>query len=164
MLERVKQLYTYAVVVGLGVLLITLPLSIPVVTSDEDFSIFNTSWNGCSSLAVRSYHLGSLEPTFTLRGTGTSLQIVQLPPERWRLDPERDSVVIINPELPFTEREGDLLSEFLSSGGVVFLADDFGVGNTLLSHLGTSTRISGKLALDLSFSKKGEFMMVTDIY
>ncbi len=163
MMERVRVIYVYAMVIGLAALLMTLPMAVPAVTSDEDFSIYNTSWNGCSSLAVKSYRFGGLKPTFTVRGTTSSLEIVQLPPKEWDLDPGRDVLIVIGPNRPFTDADGKAISEFLEGGGILFLADDFGEGNSLLSRLNTSTRFSGRLALDLSFSKKGEFMMVSDV-
>lgn len=163
MIERVRVLYIYALVIGLATLLIALPLSVPAVTSEEDFSIYNTSWNGCSSLAVKSYRLGGIKPTFQVRGTSSSLEIVQLPPQEWNLDPEGDALVIVGPDRPFTDADGKVIGEFLQKGGVLLLADDFGEGNSLLTRLNTSTRFTGRLALDLSFSKKGEFMMVSDV-
>jgi len=51
---------------------------------------------------------------------------------------------------------------FLNEGGLLFLTDDFGTGNELLSGINATSRFSGNLLLDLSFEKSSKFVTVFD--
>jgi len=132
------------------------------ISSTADFSLFNSGWNGTSKLAKAVYESGRLMPTFELEYTGSDIAVAMLGLDKLRLEPHTGALVIIGPSLPFSESEGDLVREFVTDGGVLLLADDFGTGNSLLAAMGASSRFSNKLVMDLAFDKRPEFSICFD--
>lgn len=160
---KVKRGYIMAtvLVVSLGVTILTM-LS-PVVSTTEDFSIFNTGWNGTSGLAVSVYETGRFVPSFRVESSGTDVTVAELGFEELDLDPTSDAVVVIGPSEAFSAYDGALMGAFVRAGGALLIADDFGSGNSLLEGMGASSRFSGKLVMDLSFEKKPEFPVCYDL-
>lgn len=160
---RVKRGYIVATAVIALVGLTMLTMASPVVSTTEDFSIFNTGWNGTSQLAVLTYETGKFVPSFTAEVSGTDVAVTTTGLHDLGLDPATDAVAIIGPSKDFSESEGALMAGFLRAGGTVLLADDFGSGNSLLEAVGATSRFSGKLVIDLSFEKKPQFPVCYDI-
>lgn len=148
-----------------GVVLTVLALSMvsPVISSTTDFSIFNTDWNGTSSFAVSTYRAGMFVPSFEVKDTGADLQVVTTRILDMDLDPATTALVIIGPTKTFGDEESSTLGAFVRAGGVVLLADDFGTGNSLLEKMGSGSRFSGLLVMDLAFDKRPEFSVCFDI-
>jgi len=72
-------------------------------------------------------------------------------------------LLLIGPTVTFDREESNKVLGFLDSGGMVFLADDFGSGNTLLENLNVSVRFSGQPISDLYFySKQPIFPLVSN--
>ena len=157
MSSKLKRFYALALSIGFACVFLALSLIVPVVGTTTDFSIYNAGWNGTSGLAVRTYETGKFVPTLELKGTGTSVEPAIIALDRVPLDPASSSMVIIGPTKDFSDADGDYVYQFLSRGGKVLLADDFGTGNSLLAGLGTSSRFMGELVVDLAFQKKPEF-------
>jgi hypothetical protein len=134
-----------------------------VVSTTEDFSIFNTGWNGTSGLAISTYVTGDFAPSFRVEASGTDVAIAELGFGDLGLDPATDAVAVIGPSEPFTAADGQVMGAFVRGGGVLLLADDFGTGNSLLAAMGAQSRFSGKLVLDLSFDKRPEFPVCYDL-
>ena len=145
------------------IVLLSITMLTPTVSSTADFSIFNSGWNGTSELAVSTFLAGRFAPSFVTRATGTDMEVVQLGLDKIALDSAASTLVVIGPTLAFTAEEGRLVGDFVRGGGVLFLADDFGTGNELLEGMGSSTRISGSLVMDLAFDKKPEFSVCFDL-
>lgn len=160
---KLKRGYVSVAAMVVSIVLLSITLLTPAVSSTADFSIFNSGWNGTSELAVSTYQAGKFAPSFETRATGTEMDVVQLGFENLDLDPEASTLVVIGPTLGFTEDEGRLVGAFVRAGGVLFLADDFGTGNELLEGMGSTTRISGQLVMDLAFDKKPEFSVCFDL-
>jgi len=135
----------------------------PVVSTTTDFSIFNSGWNGTSGLAISTYRLGKFVPSFEAKTTGTDITVAQMNLDELSLDPQTAALAIIGPSRPFSKADGDLVGNFVRNGGMLVLADDFGTGNSLLEGMGATSRISGKLVIDLSFEKKPEFSVCFDM-
>jgi len=146
-----------------AVVLLSITLLTPAVSTTVDFSIFNTGWNGTSELAVSTYEAGKFAPTFVTKATGTEMQVVELGFDEIALDPTASTLVVIGPTLGFTADEGRIVGDFVRQGGVLFLADDFGSGNELLEGVGSTLRISNILVMDLAFDKKPEFSVCFDL-
>lgn len=155
--SRLKRLYALAISIGIAVIVLGLGLLVPVVGTATDFSIYNTGWNGTSGLAVKTYETGKLVPTLEVRGTGVEVEPVIISFTRMDLNPGTSCLVIIGPSKAFSDADAAYAAQFLAQGGLVFLADDFGTGNSLLTKLGVSSRFSGNLIVDLAFEKKPEF-------
>ncbi len=153
-----KRIYQILIFFGIGLLLFVLSLGNPLLQNTSDFSIYNTGWNGCSTLALRSYEAGVFQPTFSIEKHTLTLSHKSF--TTLELEPQNTTLLLIGPQAPFTALEGTYIDGFLREGGTVFLADDFGTGNTLLERLNTSIRFSTKLLLDLSFEKNASFVAV----
>lgn len=129
----------------------------PVLSTSTDFSIYNAGWNGTSNLAVSTYEAGNFAPTLATQASGTDVTIVHLTLQDFDLRPTADTLIIIGPSKVFSASDGEVVRQFVTNGGIVVLADDFGTGNGLLEAIGASSRFSGKLLMDLSFDKRPEF-------
>lgn len=163
MQARVKRGYIAATALVAVIGLAILSMVAPVVSTTEDFSIFNTGWNGTSGLAISTYATGDFVPSFRVEASGTDVAIAELGFADLGLDPATDAVAVIGPSEPFTAADGEIVGGFVRGGGILLLADDFGTGNSLLAAMGAQSRFSGKLVLDLSFDKRPEFPVCYDI-
>jgi hypothetical protein len=163
MRSRIAKGYATVAVVGVAIALLLVSMVAPAISSTEDFSIFNSGWNGTSGLAVMAYRTGKLVPTFEVESTGTEITVTQVALTSIAPDPGTGALIIIGPTKEFTDAEGKLVGDFVRDGGRLVLADDFGTGNSLLSKMGAGSRFSGQLVMDLAFEKQPEFSVVFDI-
>ena len=160
--SRAKRLYVITATMAVAMLILILSLVASILSTAEDFSIYNTGWNGTSELAIAAYRSGSVVPTLAISSTGSDLEVVHLPLGSFELDPAKSSLIIIGPTKPFTAEEGDLVGDFVRKGGRLLLANDFGSGNSLLRGMNASSRFSGNLLMDLAFEKQPEFSVCFD--
>ena len=102
-----------------------------VTTTTEEYSRYNTGWNGTSGFAGEEVR--DLDP-------GAAL-------------------LILAPDQPFTAEEVGYLRAFLDDGGRVIIADEEGNANHLLADLGSTMRVRpGNLAsLDRDHADPGLF-------
>lgn len=126
-------------VLGLGVAVIVVLGLAWVVPPIDDFRLENLFWNGLSELNSR-FH------PFEVSDLAGLLDVV--------LKPSESVLLMLGPSEPFTDEEVDAVRGFLEAGGLVVLAEDFGVGNDLLEGLGVETRFSGGVLLDPLFKDK----------
>lgn len=152
-----------AVVVAVSILVLSLSLVAPVISTTTDFSIYNTGWNGTSDLAISAYKSGKLNPTFQLSTTGSDMEVTHMPLTSFDLIPDKSSLIVIGPTLDFTDAEGRMVGDFVRAGGKLLLADDFGTGNSLLRGMNATSRFSGELLMDLAFDKQPQFPLCFDI-
>lgn len=112
---------------------------------NDPYHPLNTGWNGCSQIYQMAQRRNLLDSY--AHGTPTLPSLL----------------TIIGPRIRFGMAEAQVLLAFLTSGGTVLLADDFGTGNTLLEDLNISTRFAGKPLADLYFySKSPSFPAISD--
>mgnify|MGYP001626361160 FL=1 len=116
------------VLLPLALTAITLVILTSIYPLSDDFRLENPYWNGMESLSNRSL----------------PVSMSDVP----ALDPRNYTVLIIGPSTPFTSAEIDEVKMFLSKGGRVVLADEFGTGNQLLEAIGAPLRLNGSLLLD----------------
>jgi len=131
----VKLSYVLIVALVVVVLLISVPL---LNTTKEDFSTYNTAWNGASNAkALASSDGYTARSVFTLSQIGTSGNGVL-----FMLNP--------NSSVDFAGSDARALQSFIKNGGVLVLANDFGNGNAVLNGLGVSgvARFNGSLLAD----------------
>ncbi|MGA1819407.1 MAG: DUF4350 domain-containing protein [Thermoplasmatota archaeon] len=163
MIEQVRTAYRYLLVMGAGLVLLMFSVMVPVLSSDADFSIYNTGWNGCSEIGKDTYSTGSFIPTIDLSASSSERVVHNSFSElEGDLRPSRSALLMIGPDGSFSREEGEFADGFLMDGGLILLADDVGTGNELLSFLNTTTRISGRTLLDLSFMKSSKFSVTTE--
>ena len=112
--------------------------------SFQDFMETNTEWNG-----IR---------TFANESGGTVISSPDMVPE----SPDK-SVLIVIPNIDYSDQELAILKQFINDGGTLLLMDDFGYGNTVLTYLGVNARFSGKPLLDPFFCYRNQSMpRITD--
>ena len=113
-------------------------ISVPILnTTKEDFSTYNTAWNGASDAkAVASSEGYTTSTVFALSEIGSSGGVL------FMLNP--------NSSVGFSASDASALQSFVKSGGVLVLANNFGNGNAALSGLGVSgeARFNGSLLED----------------
>lgn len=113
--------------------------------SVDDLFVGNPFWNGLSemSVAVQPVRVGNL----------TQLGGVVK-------DASNSTVLFLGPSKPFRASEVKIVDSYLSKGGTVVLADDFGSGNELLEGLGLGARFSGLLLQDPLFKDRTSVMPI----
>ena len=114
-----------------------LVLAVWFLPASEDFRAENTLWNGISRLGA-GYPYRSLD---SLSG---------LPPE-----PPGATLITI-PYTDYAAAELEQLKSFVTRGGRLILADDYGYGNRVLEYLGLGARFSGAVLLDPLVNYKNE--------
>ena len=122
------------VILGIVSALIAVAATIHLMPPTDDFSPSNPLWNGLS----RACEMLNLKAIEDLRGAGN-------------LEPSSTAILILAPSKPFSDEETGILRGFISRGGLLIIADDFGTGNELLSSLGLNLRLNGSILLDPLF-------------
>ena len=118
------------------VVVVAFVLSVPILNSSkDDFSTYNTEWNGCSSLKENTKQNYSVADVFSL---ADSLK-----------DKDRGVVVLLNPNKSVSVADNDItaLQHFVHNGGSLLLANDFGNGNEVLDKLGVGTAVRFNMSL-----------------
>ncbi len=106
--------------------------------SNEDFRTENPFWNGTKDI---NSAIGAL-PLESLSDLPTASEGVTL---------------LLIPYLSFTSAELNQLNQFITQGGVLVLADDYGYGNQILEYLELKARFSGQVLLDPLFNYKSKW-------
>jgi len=147
----VKLSYALIVAIVVAALIISVPL---LNTTKEDFSTYNTAWNGASDAKALASNDGyATRSVFALSEIGTS----------------GDGVLfMLNPvsSAGFSTSDASTLQSFVRNGGVLVLANDFGNGNAVLSGLGVlgEARFNGSLLEDnVSKGVDAAHPLITDI-
>lgn len=129
-LRRFLIILTIAVVVALTVAVWFIP-------SEEDFRVENPSWNGLQDISG-NYSALPLQ------------SLSDLPPL------SIGSTLILIPYLDLTAAELEQLDSFITQGGRLVLADDYGYGNQILEYLGFEERFTGETLLDPMVNYKNQ--------
>ena len=109
---------------------ITMPLTVPLFKSSTEYSMFNTGWDGTSRFARLAYERGkTVMPVF---GSFDPANISKL----------NGVLLIIGPNMTFTQEEVNQIKLFLERGNTLFIADDFGTANGILQGLNLPVGIS----------------------
>jgi len=119
------------------VVLAAIVISIP---STDDFSPDNPLWNGMSVIASRLN-----ASTIPLIGVKSIL-------------PRSSAVLVIGPDRDFTPEEIEAVLSYLSNGGILVVADDFGTGGELLKGIGVGVRFNGSLLADPLFKYRAQYL------
>ena len=143
-----RVFYGVLLIVGIG--LIIMPLSVPVFKSDAPYSVLNTKWNGISGFGKLLYTSGEITPLLA-------------PYDSVGLGELEGTLVVVGPDVDFSEGEIEELKRFLEKGNTLLLADDFGTGNQILAGLGLDVRLSRKPILSLTYSKNADFPVTMDV-
>jgi hypothetical protein len=149
----VKLRLSYALITA--VVVVALLISVPLFnTTKEDFSTYNTAWNGASDAKALTARDGyATRSVFALSESGSSGDGVL-----FMLNP--------NSSVGFSGSDASTLQSFVQNGGVLVLANDFGNGNAVLSGLGVldEARFNGSLLEDnVSKGVDAAHPLITDI-
>jgi hypothetical protein len=144
---------SYALIAAIVV--VAFLISVPLLnTTKEDFSTYNTAWNGASDAkALASSDGYTTRSVFALSEIGSSGDGVL-----FMLNP--------NSSVSFSASDASTLQSFVKNGGVLVLANDFGNGNAVLSGLGVSgeARFNGSLLEDnVSKGVDAAHPLITDV-
>lgn len=145
----------YIITIAIFFLILFLSISAPIVVNESEYSIYNTGWNGCSDLAVKTREMGSFTPNIELV-EGKKTEVTQKELSEYEVKPENTGLMILGPRQEFSEESIAYVDSFLKDGGLVVLSDDFGSGNDLLNGLDTNSSFYSSPLLDLAFEKKPE--------
>ncbi|MEM3684029.1 MAG: DUF4350 domain-containing protein [Conexivisphaerales archaeon] len=119
--------------------------------SNNDYSLQNPYWNGMSDLK------NLIHPIMVANDANLSLLYAAQPPGNFIL-------LELGPTLPYSQQDIKAISSFVSQGGSLVIADDFGSGNQLLQGLNLNIRFAGILLLDPVFNVKVEQLpLITSI-
>ena len=112
--------------------------------SSQDFKAKNPSWNGAREFAR---HFGA-----------DSLQSLDDLPQN-----PGDTVLVVIPYIEVSRTDLAALKLYVSNGGTLVLADDYGYGNTVLEYLKINASFNGAPLLDPLFNYKNSYLpRVTD--
>ena len=141
----------YMILILLLFTLLTMPVTIPVFKSSTQYSMFNRGWDGTSRFAGLAYLQGKeVVPVFE------SFDIANIS--------EKNGVLlIIGPNITFTEAEIEQVKTFLERGNTLFIADDFGSANELLRGLKLPVGISKYPLHDFFYEKDDRLIVSTRI-
>ena len=141
----------YLIVILLLFALLTMPVTIPVFSSSTPYSIFNKNWDGLSRFARLSYSKGhKVVPIFE------SFDL-------FNLSNRNGVLLIVGPNLTYTREEINQIREFVKRGNTLFIADDFGTGNEILSGLRLPVRISRYPLWDFFYEKNDRLIVSVTI-
>lgn len=119
-------------------LVIILAIVVWFFPSDEDFRTENPFWNGTKDIS-------SVIPASPVQS------LSELP-----ISPQEVTFILI-PYLDFTLAELEEINNFVTRGGTLVLADDYGYGNQILEHLELKARFSGQPLLDPLINYKNKW-------
>lgn len=131
------ELRRFLMLLSIG-MIIVLIIVVWFFPANDDFHPENPFWNGAKNMVS----VITATPVSTLSG---------LP------SPPDESTLILIPYLELTTAELEELRTFITQGGTLVLADDYGFGNQILEHLGLQTRFTGFVLLDPLFNYKNEW-------
>lgn len=140
----------YPLLVFIGLTLLILPVAVPIIKTSAEFSMFNPGWDGCTKFARLVAENGKIVP-------------LMYPYNTVKLGELDGVLVVIGPDIDFSALEAEEVRAFLENGGTLFIADDFGTANSLLSKLGVKARFTNQPLRDLFYSKRGEFPVVVRV-
>ncbi len=110
-------------------LIILLILTVWFFPSNDDFRLDNPFWNGTGNIRAEY----DIQPLNSLEELPSS---------------PRGATLLLIPYMSSIPTELHYLEVFISRGGRLILADDYGHGNEILEHLGLEARFSGEALLD----------------
>ena len=138
------KLHKYILTVTIATVIILLA-GIWFYPTNDDFYYNNPSWNGIRDMSA--YHPAAPLPS-----------LFDLP-----ASPQGVTLILI-PYLSLSPDELEEISTFVSEGGTLVLADDYGYGNQTLEYLGLKARFSGQPLLDpLSNYKNKWFPLISHL-
>jgi len=134
----------YGIIIVFGISLLIMPITVPVFSTNADFSVFNTKWNGASHFGKTLYENSEIVPIIS-------------PFNSIELGEKEGTLLILGPDMSYSSLEIEEIKKFLENGGTLVLIDDFGTGNQILSGLNLTARFSKTSFIDVFYSKNYNF-------
>ena len=116
---------------------ITMPLITPTIKTTQPYSVFSKEEEGCYNFFKLMYSINDNTKPLIYPYSSEDLK-------------ENSVLFIISPDVRFTEGEVEDLKNYVSSGNILILADNFKEGNNILKHLNISYRFSKDPLYDIT--------------
>lgn len=126
---------------GTLTVVILVGLVVGASVSSVSFGLYNSRWNGASSLQEQADRVGA------------QAEIARDTDVYGQAAPNSTAAVILSPNEPYTEAEVEEIRRFVRRGGTLVVAEDFREhSNDLLAALGVDARLDGQMLLDKQFN------------
>lgn len=123
--------YPRVLVLALSVVIVALFVSVGF-TSGASLGAYNPAWDGTSEIRASAETMGS-SPVVARNTTAYS-----------QTTPSNTIAIVLSPDSRYRESETAHIESFVSRGGTVIIAEDYGrYGNQLLATIGATARING---------------------
>ncbi|WP_277552288.1 DUF4350 domain-containing protein [Halobaculum limi] len=124
--------YPHALLIALVVVMVG-SVVFAGATSAAAFGSYNPSWDGASQLRGIATDTGGDSTILTETAAYETVE------------PNGTVAVVLSPDRPYTESQRAALRSFVRDGGTLVVAEDYGpIGNSILSAVGASVRVSGQ--------------------
>jgi len=141
---------SYLILLTFVIFLIISPISVPLFQSTAEFSIFNQNWNGCSKFIAEASKSSSIHPVLS-------------PLDSYGIGDRSGTLLIIGPDLSYSQEEIEEIRIFLQKGGTLILMDDFGTGNQIVEELNLSARFSKRTFTEIFYERNESFPQIIKI-
>ncbi len=139
-------LFTTYIVIGL--LLASLPLGISYLKTNQEYNVFNFNNNGCSNFGKIAYSYGEkIVPLINMDS-------------KYSVNSKDSVLIIISPDIPYSDDEINNMKKFLENGNTVIIADNKGKTNNIYNKLNLSIKIVPNKVNDI-FYIKNENLIIT---
>ncbi|MBW9220536.1 DUF4350 domain-containing protein [Methanothermococcus sp. SCGC AD-155-N22] len=116
---------------------ITMPVITPTIKTTQPYSVFNREEDGCYKFFKLMYSINHNTKPLIYPYSREDLK-------------ENSVLFIISPDVGFTKDEVEDLKDYVSSGNILIVADNFRRGNDILKHLNISYRFSKNPLYDIT--------------
>ncbi len=141
----------YIILILLAFFFITMPVTVPNFQSSTPYSMFNHKWGGISDFISLAHSMGR------------NVVPVMEPLDSFGIAKKTGVLLVVAPNVTYTQGELEQMKEFVRSGNTLFIADDFGDGNQILSSFNVPLRISSYPLYDFFYQKDDRFIIVARI-
>ncbi len=141
----------YIILILIAFFFITMPVTVPNFQSSTPYSMFNHGWDGVYDFVSLAHSMGR------------NVVPVMEPLDSFDIAGKTGVLLIIAPNITYTQGELAQMKEFVRRGNTLFIADDFGDGNQILSSFNVPMRISSYPLYDFFYQKDDRFIIVARI-
>ena len=141
----------YIILILMAFFFITMPVTLPNFQSSTPYSMFNHHWNGVYDFISLAHSMGR------------SIVPIMEPLNKFDIARRSGVLVVVAPNMTYTSEELAQMKEFVMNGNTLFIADDFGAGNQILSAFNVPLRISSYPLHDFFYNRDDRFIIIARI-
>lgn len=135
---KIKKNIGWIIIAAICISLFIFPYFYFGVHTTDELSIFSEAWDGHSKLKDHLASRYEVSSTMSMGPGAVSL-----------LDPSKTVLVIIGPWKSFNSLQKRMIDDYVSNGGILILADDFGTGNQIATEYGA--QFIGEQLFDMNY-------------